>query len=69
MSDWPKIRTVGLSGLLITFSGAMSEPANRAALAFRAEVAAQEWPECANAVLRWSQPFSKLTLPQRLLTL
>ncbi len=45
MSDWPKIRTVGLSGLLVTFAGAMSEPANRAALAFRAEIAAQDWPE------------------------
>lgn len=45
MSDWPKIRTVGLSGLLITFAGAMSEPANRAALAFRAEVDLQDWPE------------------------
>ena len=45
MSEWPKIRTVGLSGLLITFAGAMSEPANRAALAFRAEVDLQDWPE------------------------
>lgn len=45
MNDWPKIRTVGLSGLLITFAGAMSEPANRAALAFRAEVDLQDWPE------------------------
>ena len=45
MSDWPKIRTVGMSGLLITFAGAMSEPANRAALAFRAAVEAAEWPE------------------------
>ncbi len=45
MSDWPKIRTVGLSGLLVTFAGEMSEPANRAALAFRAAVEAAEWPE------------------------
>ncbi|QFT58024.1 Kinase A inhibitor [Sulfitobacter sp. THAF37] len=43
MSDWPKIRTVGLSGILITFAGEMSEPANRAALALRAEVEAQGW--------------------------
>ncbi len=47
MSDWPLIRTVGLSGVLVTFAGAMSEPANRAALAFRAEVAAQDWSEVA----------------------
>jgi len=45
MSDWPRIQTVGLSGLLITFAAAMSEPANRAALSFRAAVDAQDWPE------------------------
>lgn len=45
MTDWPKIRTVGLSGVLVTFAQAMSEPANRAALAFRAAVDAQGWPE------------------------
>lgn len=45
MSDWPRIRTVGLSGVLVTFAGEMSEPANRAALAFRAAVDAEDWPE------------------------
>ena len=45
MSDWPQIRTVGLSGVLVTFDGQMSEPANRAALAFRAAVEAADWPE------------------------
>lgn len=45
MTDWPKIRTVALSGVLVTFAAAMSEPANRAALSFRAAVDAQEWPE------------------------
>lgn len=44
MSAWPVIRTVGLSGLLVSFAEGMSEPANRAALAFRAEVDAQDWP-------------------------
>ena len=39
------IRTVGLSGLLVTFAAKMEESANRAALAFRAAVAAQDWPE------------------------
>ncbi len=47
MTDWPKIRTVGLSGLLVTFASAMSEPANRAALAFRAAVDEQNWAEVA----------------------
>ncbi|MDF3414747.1 carboxyltransferase domain-containing protein [Sulfitobacter sp. M57] len=45
MSDWPKIRTVGLSGVLVTFAGEMSEAANRAALAFRAAVDQAQWPE------------------------
>lgn len=45
MSGFPKIRTVGLSGLLISFADAMSGPANRAALAFRSSVDAQDWPE------------------------
>jgi KipI family sensor histidine kinase inhibitor len=45
MTDWPLIRTVGLSGILISFSDKLSEPANRAALAFRAKIDAQDWPE------------------------
>ena len=49
MSDWPRIRSVGLSGLLVTFAGAMSEPANRAALALRGEIVAQDWPEVQEA--------------------
>ena len=33
---WPAIRTVGVDGLLVSFGAELSEPANRAALAFRA---------------------------------
>lgn len=33
--DWPKIRTVGVDGLLVSFGDTLSEAANRAALAFR----------------------------------
>ncbi|MDF0601013.1 allophanate hydrolase subunit 1 [Psychromarinibacter sp. C21-152] len=40
---FPAIRDVGLSGLLVTFADTLSEPANRAALAFRAAVDAQGW--------------------------
>lgn len=32
---WPRLRTVGVDGLLISFGDTLSEPANRAALAFR----------------------------------
>tara|TARA_R110002072_G_scaffold57052_10_gene147052 strand:- start:1793 stop:2530 length:738 start_codon:yes stop_codon:yes gene_type:complete len=45
MTDWPQIRTVGLSGILVSFADKLSEPANRAALAFRAAIDAQDWPE------------------------
>jgi len=45
MADYPRIRRVGLSGLLIQFGDGMSEPANRAAIALRAAVDAQDWPE------------------------
>lgn len=45
MSDYPRIRRVGLSGLLVQFGEGMSEPANRAAIALRAAVDAQHWPE------------------------
>lgn len=34
-SDWPQVRTVGIDGLLVSFGDKLSEPANRAALAFR----------------------------------
>ncbi len=39
----PVIRDVGLTGLLVTFADRLSEPANRAALAFRAAVEAEGW--------------------------
>ncbi len=39
--QWPAIRTVGVDGLLISFADALSEPANRAALAFRAALDAE----------------------------
>lgn len=35
---WPAIRTVGIAGMLVSFGDAMSEPANRAAIAFRAAI-------------------------------
>ncbi|WP_420567169.1 5-oxoprolinase subunit B family protein [Thalassovita sp.] len=36
--NWPSLRSVGLDGVLVSFGGSLSEPANRAALAFRAAV-------------------------------
>ncbi len=45
MANPVRIRPVGLSGMLVQFAEQMSDPANRAAIAFRAAVEAQEWPE------------------------
>lgn len=46
---WPQIKTVGLSGILVTFSPVLSEPANRAAIAFRAAVKALDWDAIAES--------------------
>ena len=40
---YPILRTAGIDGMLVTFGGALSEPANRAALAFRAAVDGESW--------------------------
>lgn len=40
---FPMIRTGGVDGLLISFGDKLSEPANRAALAFRAAIDAEGW--------------------------
>ncbi|NVO56413.1 carboxyltransferase domain-containing protein [Rhodobacteraceae bacterium B1Z28] len=42
-NPFPLVRTVGLDGALVTFGDAVTEPANRAALAFRAEIERQHW--------------------------
>ncbi|MEO0391330.1 MAG: carboxyltransferase domain-containing protein [Pseudomonadota bacterium] len=44
METYPRIETVGLSGVLVTFAPALDDAANRAALAFRAAFHA-DWVE------------------------
>lgn len=51
MTQTPTIRRVGLTGLLVSFGSAMSEPANRAALAFRSAVDAESWPEVTETMM------------------
>lgn len=53
----PVIRDVGLSGLLVTFSGHLSEPANRAALAFRAATEAAGWDGIAETATSLTSAF------------
>ncbi|MBN9889402.1 5-oxoprolinase subunit B family protein [Salipiger abyssi] len=42
-AGFPVIRTVGVDGMLVSFGDRLSETANRAALAFRAEVEREGW--------------------------
>lgn len=51
MTDFPLIRTVGLTGVLVSFADKMTGPANRAALAFRAAVDAEGWPEVSETTM------------------
>lgn len=44
-TTFPVVRTVGFDGMLVSFDSKLSEPANRAALAFRAAVAREGWAE------------------------
>lgn len=68
MSEWPQIRSVGLSGLLITFAAQMSEPANRAALAFRAAIDQQGWSEVTETSTSLVSTFVQFDLSQDALT-
>lgn len=44
-TDWPCIQTVGITGLLVRFGDTLNDASNRAALAFRAAVEAEGWPD------------------------
>lgn len=45
MSGYPRIQSVGLGGVLVTFGDKATDAANRAAIAFRLAVDALGWPE------------------------
>lgn len=68
MTDWPRIRSVGLSGLLVTFAEKMSEPANRAALAFRAAAEEQDWPEVSETSTSLVSTFVQFEVSQEAIT-
>ena len=62
---FPLIRDVGLTGKLVTFADTFTEPANRAALAFRATIEAQGWQgveETATSLTSVFLRFDPLTL-------
>jgi KipI family sensor histidine kinase inhibitor len=43
LPEFPRIATVGLTGMLVQFADTLSEPANRAAIAFRAAMDREGW--------------------------
>ncbi len=62
----PQIVTAGVTGMLVRFADRLSEPANRAALAFRAAVDAQGWDgveETSSSLVSAFLRFDPLHLP------
>lgn len=59
---YPAIRTVGLSGVLVTFGGEMNDAGNRAAIAFRAAVDAENWPEIEESASTLVSAFFRIDL-------
>lgn len=67
---FPHIVTVGLTGLLVRFADRLTDPANRAALAFRAAVDAEGWPgveETSSSLCATYLRFDPLHLPHAVL--
>ncbi|SHH81310.1 5-oxoprolinase subunit B family protein [Cognatishimia maritima] len=65
-SAFPIIQTAGVDGMLVSFDGTLSEPANRAALAFRAAVGAEAWDgitEISSSLVSVCVRFDPLHLP------
>lgn len=63
-TTFPVIETVGLAGILVRFGSTMSEPANRAAIAFRAAVDEADWPEVSETTISLVSTFVLVDLVQ-----
>ena len=60
MTGFPQIRLMGITGVLIRFADRLSEPANRAALAFRAAAEAEAWPGVAETTTALASAFLRV---------
>lgn len=60
MESMPHIRVMGITGVLIRFADRLSEPANRAALAFRAAVEAEGWSGVAETTTALASAFLRV---------
>lgn len=65
-AGWPRVAFAGFDGIVVQFADRLSEPANRAALAFRAAVERAGWPaveETSTALVSTSLRFDPLGTP------
>lgn len=60
----PKIRSVGLNGLLVTFGDTATDAANRAAIAFRSKVDGLGWSEVAESSSTLVSAFFRVDLSE-----
>ena len=68
-SHYPKIRSVGLNGILVTFSDTATDAANRAAIAFRTAIDKLKWPEIAESSSTLVSAFFQIDLLSTILLL
>jgi len=60
MAHFPQIRLMGITGVLVRFADVLSEPANRAALAYRAAVDAAGWTGVAETTTALASAFLRV---------
>lgn len=60
----PKVRSVGLDGVLVTFGDMATDAANRAAIAFRSTIDAQAWPEVSESSSTLVSAFFRIDLAE-----
>lgn len=63
-SDYPRVRSVGLNGVLVTFGDTATDAANRAAIAFRTAVDAHNWSEVDESSSTLVSAFFRIDLSQ-----
>ena len=64
--DWPRLRLAGFDGIVVTFADRLTDPANRAALAFRAALEGAALPgvlECSTSLVSTYLRFDPLEVP------
>ncbi|WP_147111633.1 allophanate hydrolase subunit 1 [Tateyamaria sp. syn59] len=60
----PRVRSVGLEGVLVTFGDTATDAANRAAIAFRSEIDGQDWDMVAESSSTLVSAFFRIDLSE-----